>query len=93
MRVSAAPNIKPKKMTPSMSVFAAASIGLRGTMLTNVSGPNFAVVAAASTRVDASPANRSISATRVSGVTRFHGFMTLTTIRPSVAARHVVMKK
>ena len=29
--VSAAPNARPKKITPSMSVFAAASMGLRGT--------------------------------------------------------------
>ncbi len=90
--VSAAPNIRPKKMTPSMSVSAAARIGLRGTMFTSVSMPNVDI-AAASTRLDASFLKRSISWTRVSGLTRSHGRIRLTMTSPSVAARQVVMKK
>src|SRR6266581_3331529 len=40
MSVSAAPNTSEKKITPSRSIPAAAWIGLRGTMFTNVSTPN-----------------------------------------------------
>ena len=93
IRVSAAPNINPKKMTPSMSVLAAASIGFRGTMLMNVSGPNWPVDPAASTFEDASVLKRSISAVRVSGATYSQGRVALTMIRPSVAARTVLITK
>jgi hypothetical protein len=53
--VSAAPNIRPKKITPSMSPSAADLTGLRVTMLTNVSIPNPPVCCAV-TLVDASAA-------------------------------------
>ena len=40
--VTPMPKRSAKKMTPSMSPFAAASTGLRGTMLTRSDGPNSA---------------------------------------------------
>ena len=46
IRVSAAPKTSEKKITPSRSIPAAAWMGFRGTMLTNVSMPKCVVPAA-----------------------------------------------
>jgi hypothetical protein len=90
--VSAAPNTRPKKITPSRSLSTADLIGLRVTMPTSVSMPNV-LCADASTLADASVAYVAISPVRVSGVMRVPGCTKWTRSRPLAAARKVVAKK
>ncbi len=92
MSVSAAPNMMPKKMTPSRSRSTADFTGLRVTMLTNVSMPKFCV-AETSILLAASLEYVASSSARVSGATREPGRMSCTNTSPIVAASAVVTKK
>ena len=92
--VRATPNMRPKKMTPSMSPSTALLSGLRVTMPTTVSIPKASVARCeASTLVAASPAYSAIRPSRVSAVRWLPGWMTFTSRSPRPAAANVVAKK
>ena len=89
--VSAAPKISEKKISASMSMFAAAATGLRGTMFTKVLMPK-------SWAPDwASPcaplAKRDISSSRVPGGSPAPGLIVFTRVRPITAAISVESAK
>ena len=89
--VSAAPKTSEKKMMPNKSIPAAAWIGLRGTMLTNVSMPNRVEPAACSPCACARYVV--ISCSRTSGARPAPGWKTLTRASPIAADSAVESRK